>query len=355
MPRLLPVLALLALRSLSVADEITITRGPYLQQVAADSIIVCWWTNVESPSVVEYARNGDKPAEIRIDERQRMHAVPLKGLAPATRYTGRVRSGKAVYDVAFKTAPAAKDAPVFFIAYGDTRTNEKPHRRIIEKTASENPDFAVHTGDLVSNGKDPAEWDLFFDIASPLLAKTPFVPSLGNHEFDAMNYYDAFVLPGTEGWYGFDYGPFHFTVLDSNKVDEEGQTKWMIEDLKASKARFKVAVFHHALFAASPIDGNTGVTNYRYKAWGPHFEAQGVKLVLAGHNHNYQRAAHNGITYITTGGGGAPLYPAGRTLLPQTKCAKVVQHYVRVKFDGKKCLLEAVDMDGGAFDSCEVE
>jgi hypothetical protein len=33
------------------------------------------------------------------------------------------------------------------------------------------------------------------------------------------------------------------------------------------------------------------------------------RLVITGHDHNYQRYTKNGIQYVITGGGGAPLYP----------------------------------------------
>jgi hypothetical protein len=75
-------------------------------------------------------------------------------------------------------------------------------------------------------------------------------------------------------------------------------------------------------------------------------------MVFQGHNHNYQRAERNGVVYITTGGGGAPLYPIG-TLTPETKFARVVNHYVRVRVSGNKISLEAVDLTGTVFDRDE--
>ena len=40
----------------------------------------------------------------------------------------------------------------------------------------------------------------------------------------------------------------------------------------------------------------------------PLFEGNGVQLVFAGHDHTYERTIINGITYVVSGGGGAPLY-----------------------------------------------
>ena len=42
----------------------------------------------------------------------------------------------------------------------------------------------------------------------------------------------------------------------------------------------------------------------------PILDRHDVQLVLAGHDHNYQRHEKNGVVYIVTGGGGAPLASA---------------------------------------------
>jgi hypothetical protein len=40
----------------------------------------------------------------------------------------------------------------------------------------------------------------------------------------------------------------------------------------------------------------------------PLFAQYGVAIIFAGHNHYYARASVNGVTHLTMGGGGAPLY-----------------------------------------------
>jgi len=58
------------------------------------------------------------------------------------------------------------------------------------------------------------------------------------------------------------------------------------------------------------------------------------------------------VVYITTGGAGAPLYDVG-TLTPETKFAREVHHYVRVRLAGRTMTLEAVDIDGQVIDRVE--
>ena len=66
-----------------------------------------------------------------------------------------------------------------------------------------------------------------------------------------------------------------------------------------------ITVFHHPIYTVGRHEEdeknliNTIV---------PLFEQYGVDIVFSGHNHSYERSVVNGITYVVTGGGGAPLY-----------------------------------------------
>ena len=71
------------------------------------------------------------------------------------------------------------------------------------------------------------------------------------------------------------------------------------------------------------------------------FEEYGVNVVFQGHDHNYERLEKNGIIYITSGGGGAPLYSmynnsdADSITFEETLC------YVIVNVDGKSLNFQA--------------
>src|SRR5207248_1959547 len=71
-----------------------------------------------------------------------------------------------------------------------------------------------------------------------------------------------------------------------------------------------------------------------------------VQLVLNGHDHDYQRHLAKGITYVVTGGGGAPLY----TVTPDTpfvKKAKMAHHYCELTVKGGSMSVRVVEPDGG--------
>lgn len=320
-----------------------IRRGPYVQAVGTSSATICFelWQAAEG--------RVDCDGRTQSSPTGRRHEIVLSGLQPGTRYDYAVEPGGV--KASFKTAPEG-DADLFFLAWGDCRTHYDRLAKMSALAAKDLADFSVHTGDLVDEGTVPEDWDRFFESAAPLLRTGALWPSMGNHEYDAPLYYDLFLLPAPERWYTFRAGPAQFFILDAdwNGRKDPKQAAWLEDELKRSRARFKIAVLHQPI-VSSPCDDFTPESSM-YRIFGGLLEKYGVAAVFQGHNHNYQRAERNGVVYITTGGAGAPLYPIG-DLTPETKFAKVVNHYCRVRLSGKTMTIEAVDLNGAVFDRDE--
>src|ERR1700726_2894055 len=80
-------------------------------------------------------------------------------------------------------------------------------------------------------------------------------------------------------------------------------------------ADYRFVIAHHPPFTA--VTRRQG-ENPHMTALAPMFEKYHVSAAFFGHDHNYQHYLKNGVHYVTTGGGGAPLYdvntpPAGIT------------------------------------------
>jgi hypothetical protein len=321
-----------------------IRRGPYVQALTSTSAIVCFELAAEGEGSLSCERRMlQSPRGIR-------HEIAISDLRPGTRYDYTVEPGGV--KASFKTPPDA-DGDLFFVAWGDCRTYYERLRRMSELAAKDLPDFSVHTGDLVDEGTIQSDWDSFFESASPLLRTGAFWPSMGNHEYDAKPYYDLFILPDPERYYTFTAGPAQFFILDADWTGRKDpkQIEWLKAELKKSTARVRFAVLHQPIVSCPCDDFSPELSMYRI--FGKILEEGKVSIVFQGHNHNYQRAERNGVVYITTGGGGAPLYPIG-TLTPETKFARVVNHYVRVRVSGNQVRLEAVDLTGAVFDKDEI-
>jgi 3',5'-cyclic AMP phosphodiesterase CpdA len=218
-------------------------------------------------------------------------------------------------------------------------------------------DFVLHTGDVAYPDGSFDDYErTVFAVYAPLFARAPFYPSLGNHDDVTDNGAPFRALFG-DAHGSFDWGSAHFVTLDSNDVSAE-QTAWLQKDLAASRARFKVVYFHHPAYSSGPHGDSAEV-----KAnWVPLFDQYKVDLVLAGHDHVYERffplragaRDDTGTLYITTGGGGAELYPR-KTEHANSALFQQKHHFVLL--DASDCRMEisAVAIGGLVLDHTSID
>ena len=149
-------------------------------------------------------------------------------------------------------------------------------------------------------------------------------PAPGNHEYKtpaAAGYYTYFgdrAGPSRRGYYSFDLGKWHIVSLNSNlqAADQQQQLAWLKADLTAHPAHCTLAYWHHPLFSSGGHGNNESMKDM----WRT-LEAAGVDVVLAGHDHDYERFAPqdsdgmhdeaHGIREFIVGTGGAYLTPIG--------------------------------------------
>jgi 3',5'-cyclic AMP phosphodiesterase CpdA len=143
-----------------------------------------------------------------------------------------------------------------------------------------------------------------------------------------------------EGYYSFDWGPVHVVTLDTNSDYDPGskQYQFLKRDLASTSRPFKVFFSHHPAYSS----GSHGSTKKMQDYLQPLFEENGVQLVFAGHDHTYERTIINGITYVVSGGGGAPLY--GQEQLrenPKSLVFRKIYNFVQVDVTSDKLTLTA--------------
>jgi Calcineurin-like phosphoesterase len=326
-----------------------IVKGPYLLSPTTDGITIAWETNAAVPSLaVVDGRAYDGGA-------QAQHFVKVAGLQSATAYPYHVEAGATrSEDAAFTTAPAP-GRPLRFAVFGDNRTDGDVHRRLVDLLADEAPDFVINTGDLVGES-NPGEWQTFFDIEYPLLLKTPLFPAMGNHEndYDDRTLFNRYFPVGDQAIYqgrvySADYGDAHVALLDSNQP-LASQAHWLDVDLTAAEergARASFVVMHWGPICACASIGH-GSNDDAIASIEPVARAHRVAAILSGHNHLYERGVDDGVNYVVTGGGGAPLVATG--WIPQTRATQSINHYVLIDLLGDAVHLTAKDETGTVFD-----
>jgi len=207
--------------------------------------------------------------------------------------------------------------------YGENSTAEGDVADLIKSWA---PDIILTTGD--NNYDDGAEATIddnigkyFHEFIYPYKGVhgaggqvNRFYPSLGNHDwrtkdFDDLPYphLDYFTLPGNERYYDFTWGPVHFFIIDSDPNEPDGyewdsvQANWLQTQLAKSTYPWKMVVFHHAPYSSGE-HGSMIWMQWPFAAWS-------ADVVLAGHDHTYERISPPGdILYFVNGLGGKSRY-----------------------------------------------
>ncbi|UCD84982.1 MAG: metallophosphoesterase family protein [Deltaproteobacteria bacterium] len=366
-------------------SDAQILKGPYLQMVTQDSIIIRWETDIESPSKVAYGSsvaygksvsgrsftieaptNGTLPTPEGVQ-----HEVVINGLLPSTEYHYQVTSVAVPSEDSTFTTAGTISEPFRFVVHGDNRTNHDDHRKVVEAIISGTgkPDLIVNTGDLVGSGMLLAEWDKFFEIEQPLLKSSPLFPSFGNHELGGAHIFKGyFSLPENTGsglYYSFNYGNSHFIIINTEEDFTSGsdQYNWANSDLTAAKSDPNIqhifASFHRPAYSSGNHGGNEAIVTSLV----PLFTENDVDIVFSGHDHNYERCQDpeldlnnpEGTVYIVTGGGGAPLYSkddqneANNPFSIGVFHSKL--HFCQVDVSGSDITVKVFNTDGNIIDS----
>ena len=221
-----------------------------------------------------------------------------------------------------------------FVVYGDTRTNDAIHREILTAVLDTNPDFILQTGDLVQFSGMQSQWRRFDQITQPIRDRhIPYYPSRGNHDVAGTNRYLSEVRDkfdsGNKLYYRFDSGNLRFISLDTASPLADTASRqylWLEQELQRAKKENKIVVpfFHEAIFS---VGTHAGENRKLRSVLHPLFQAYGVKLVFQGHDHLYYRTQRDNITYVVTGGGGAPLYAVRPELMEKGDVARSIHHF----------------------------
>ncbi len=335
------------------SNEIEFVVGPYTQNAKNDSITILWETNVATSNNIIIYKNDSVKLYINDSNYGKHHEITI--YPPFNHgYYKVISDGKESRWLEFKLASYCFLKKNFkCLILGDSRgawDNWKNASLIAREASKENADIAIHGGDMVGDGRQSCQWDEWLDLMKPVMQNTTLFAVMGNHEKNASRFYEIFSLPNNEMWYSFDYGICHFTILDNYVPWNSGssQYKWLENDLKAKKP-FKIVCFHEPIYCSG---GHSPRKDVR-EAWEPLFIKNNVTLVIQSHNHYYERSKPiNGITYIVTGGAGAPLYaPTPSSIINVSRKA---HHYciINVSWDDEpKMEFMAKDKDGNIIDS----
>jgi hypothetical protein len=242
--------------------------------------------------------------------------------------------------VRFKLADRDLHSPVTIIAYGDTRftdpsnvtaTSPTARKALIARITEEAPDGVLINGDLPWHGGNRDDYSVYVQETREWRdVHLRIFPVLGNHEFAQCdvqkcleNWWETFPELRGVRWYSAQLGSKVYAIAldtDDSLLPDTEQAQWLKTQLASlpREVKFVLIALHHPpvadiqrnLFADhNPRPNEIALANQLKDAAR---KSRAKFVVIAGHIHNYERFAQDGITYIVSGGGGARPYPVER-------------------------------------------
>ncbi len=234
------------------------------------------------------------------------HTIRLSGLEKGTKYCYRVGDAERGWwsDAGVIETASGGDEGFTFFYLTDPQAQRPDHferfAQVVETASAEYPDakFIVSAGDNVDEGKNVKHWNYLLNSTDKLLS-LPYMTATGNHEDEESAITENFVLSGVPEqnldsgvYYSYDYNDVHFTVLNTNDIEDDklgnAQLEWLKNDIKSSDAKWKIVVLHKALYSNGSHFDDGDVEGMR-KQLGTLLPYLGVDLVLQGHDHVYLR------------------------------------------------------------------
>jgi hypothetical protein len=203
------------------------------------------------------------------------------------------------------TLPNGPDALKFGII-GDSGTGTTSQydigKRMAEARAVFPFELVLMLGDNIYGSESPSAFRKKFEEPyKPLLdAGVKFYASLGNHDEREQANYKLFNMNGRR-YYSFKAPKqsVRFFALESDYMDRK-QLDWLERELDSAGEDWKIVFMHHPIYSSG---GRHGSDVALREVLEPLFLKHGVSLVLAGHEHFYERLhPQKGIHYITEGG-----------------------------------------------------
>lgn len=261
----------------------------------------------------------------------------------------------------FRVADADLPVPFTVVAYGDQRftdpgntrdTNPRIRKWLVDQIAKERPAAVIMNGDVPLGGDVVNDYTVFQSETKIWRdLKLRVYPTLGNHEFrgdaraDLENWWNAFPEMRNRRWYSVALGSrIYVLALDSDAslLPGSDQARWIDQQIAGLPASvdFVIVTLHHPPVADvqqhievdhNPRPNEIALRDYLSKI-APRTRAR--FLVSAGHIHNYERAIVDEVTYLVSGGGGAPPYFVERT--PQDLYKSILfpnYHYVKLTLE----------------------
>lgn len=218
-----------------------------------------------------------------------------------------------------------------FYVLGDSQGYNGGLAQVVTSANENQPDFVFHCGDLTPFGQENQYADVI-DVIDDL--SVPFYTTAGNHDIrlGGNHRYEMLFGPST---YSFDFGPAHFSVINtSTGTISDQELTWLEDNLVQSSAEWKVVFTHIPPFDPRQGENHTLHDQSAGERLMSILESNGVNAFFAGHIHMFNLTTLNGVLYAISGGAGISLYA--------DTDSGGIYHYLNVTINSEGILVEPV-------------
>lgn len=224
--------------------------------------------------------------------------------------------------VAFGQQADVSNKTVTFGIISDVHSETGRLQVFVDKAIKEKPDFIIQLGDLSHGKKEDTE--AMIAVWNKYPGRNYHV--LGNHDMDYATKNEIIKRQDMSGaFYSFDYGDFHFVVLDCNYILKDGkyidyananyyidypnrdlinpeQIEWMEQDINTTDK--KVIIFSHeslddlTMRGTNPVPNRLEVRNVIDKINKNSSDGKKIIACFAGHDHVDHYNLIDGVHYF---------------------------------------------------------
>jgi predicted phosphodiesterase len=228
------------------------------------------------------------------------------------------------------------------VAFAGDFDNNARTKATMDSIDKNNCSMIIGAGDYAYSGTSDGWYN---SVVGGTRFKGRFKGAKGNHDDGA--YVSLFGQPSYE--FQMQVAPnLSVVFIQGAKGIDEAKLTQLTQQAKA-QSKFVAYVFHEPYVTAK----NAHHKGSECKA-GPVIEkvarAMGVKLIVAGHNHNYEHSTAGGIHYVTTGASGRKFYPTNCDIPGAVKCFDNVNGFLKVSV-GNTLVCQFVSNNGQTLDS----
>mgnify|MGYP006106652641 CR=1 FL=1 len=272
----------------------------HLQMTDDASVMnVIWATEVRSTGEVEWNGQTSPSTDYCYNHDMAFHMASMTGLTPGEEVTYRVGNG-GDWSEEFTFTPIDSSANHFeWISIGDHGDSSEAmdvSDAIIADTAAQ---MVTISGDISYADGEQSAWDNWFNIQQDSMTSIPWVTAVGNHEnepgYEFAPYEHRFDSDGQAEseifWYSRNVPGVHMVFMSTEHDYEPGSTQyaWLEQDLSSVNrdvTPFVIVYGHKPMYSSNSYHGSEVELRDALEEL---YITQGVDLVIAGHDHFYER------------------------------------------------------------------